>query len=355
LKGLKGRTRTHRGRVAGCLAALPPYQGSKRKLLGHVSRLLPPPAEAPVLLDAFCGGCAVSLFAKRRGYSVRANDLAERAVIVARALLPNNRVLIEREDLLRLFPSDEGAPPGFVERMYAGSALPARQCRFLDRALPAARSLHEPKRSLLLLLLMRFIIDQRPMGNWGARRIIEQLDGGDYDAINASFLRDRTIRAAESHPLLLLEQLRKTMNAGVFAGAPCEVSQEDVFAFLGKQEAPAAFLDPPYPQTSSYEASLKPLDTILAGCVVEAEPSVFSGRDGVEALDRLLEACRHVPVIVLSYGNAAITPEDLQALVAKHRSRVHMETIAYKHLPSLASEESKARNLEVLLRAERAR
>jgi hypothetical protein len=88
---------------------------------------------------------------------------------------------------------------------------------------------------------------------------------------------------------------------------------------------------------------------------LEAEPSIFSGRQGVEALDQLLQACRHIPVIVLSYGNAAITPEALQALVAKHRSRVHMEVVSYAHLPSLASEESKARNLEVLIRAERAK
>jgi hypothetical protein len=341
--------------VARCLAALPPYLGSKRRLLPRIAKLLPPPAEAPVLLDAFCGGCSVSLFAKRRGYSVRANDLAERAVIVARALLANGRARIEREDLLRLFPSDEGAPPGFVERMYAGSALPARHCRFLDRALPVARSLHEPKRSLVLLLLMRFIIDQRPMSNWGARSIIEQLDERRYEEVNPHFLNDRTVRAAESHPLPLLEQLRKRVNAGVFPGAPCEVSQEDAFAFVHNTEGAVAFLDPPYPQTSSYERALQPLDSILAGHPVDAEASTFSGRGGVEALDRLLEACRHIPLLVLSYGNAAVAPEDLQALVAKHRSRVHMEVVPYAHLPSLASEESKARNLEVLIRAERAR
>jgi hypothetical protein len=193
------------------------------------------------------------------------------------------------------------------------------------------------------------------MGNWGARGIIEQLDERRYDEINRNFLSDRTVRAAESHPLPLLEQLRKKVNAGVFSGAPCGVSQEDVFEFLGKQEAPAAYLDPPYPTTASYERAMQPLDAILAGHPVEAEPSIFSGRHGVEALDRLLEACRHIPLLVLSYGNAAITPEDLQALVAKHRSAVHLEVVPYAHLPSLASEESKARNLEVLIHAERTR
>ena len=129
----------------------------------------------------------------------------------------------------------------------------------------------------------------------------------------------------------------------------------DAIAFLSKVQADVLYADPPYAGTSSYQSSYRHLDSILQRDVVDSEHSDFSSRHGVEALDRLLEASRHIPVIVLSYGNATIPPEDLQALVAKHRSRVHMETIAYKHLPSLASEESKARNLEVLIRAERAK
>jgi hypothetical protein len=75
----------------------------------------------------------------------------------------------------------------------------------------------------------------------------------------------------------------------------------------------------------------------------------------VESLDRLLEASRHIPHIVLSYGNAVLTAQDLEALVARHRRDVHVETIAYAHLVGLASEESRARNQELLVRAGRGR
>ena len=74
------------------LDALPPYFGGKRKLLDPVAKALPPPTEARVLVDAFLGGGSVSLWGKRRGYRVIANDIAERSVIVGRALIENDRV-----------------------------------------------------------------------------------------------------------------------------------------------------------------------------------------------------------------------------------------------------------------------
>ena len=48
-------------------------------------------------------------------------------------------------------------------------------------------------------------------------------------------------------------------------------------------------------------------------------------------------------------------PEELKRLVERHRQNVNVEIIDYAHLPGLASEESKRRNLEVLVRAGKGR
>ena len=40
----------------GRLQALPPYLGSKRRLLGQIFKYLPSVSEAPVFVDAFLGG-----------------------------------------------------------------------------------------------------------------------------------------------------------------------------------------------------------------------------------------------------------------------------------------------------------
>jgi adenine-specific DNA methylase len=174
--------------------------------------------------------------------------------------------------------------------------------------------------------------------------------------VNPSFLRDHLTRRVEAHPFALCENLRTRINRGVFGnGLANEAHRRDVFDFLAGVEGDVVYLDPPYGGTSAYETAMRPLDSILAGRPVDSSPSVFSARCGLEALDRLLDACRHIPYLVLSYGNAALAPEELGRMVERHRSDVHVETIEYAHLASLANEESRRRNLEVLVRAGRGR
>lgn len=127
--------------------------------------------------------------------------------------------------------------------------------------------------------------------------------------------------------------------------------QGDAVAFLRETTGDVLYCDAPYGGTSSYESALKPLDSILAGHVVEATPSRFSGRRAIESLEELFAAARHVPTWVISYGNAVLSAGELAALIGRFKRHVTVEEIRHAHLAALASEESKARNREVLVRA----
>lgn len=342
--------RRHGTRSAGFLDALPSYLGGKRRLLGQIAKVLPPPGEAPVLLDAFLGGGSVSLWAKARGYRVASNDLADRSVIVGRALVENDRVKLSREDVTRLF-AEPPVEPGFIERVHGGEVIPVPHARFLDGALAVARETPGAKGWLLRLLCLRCVLALRPMGNFGAKAIIRQVQGGEWESVNPTFLRDNLARRMEAHPLVLCEGLRKRINGGVFGtGMGHRVHQGDAVAFLGESEGDAVYLDPPYGGTSAYETALKPLDSILAGTVIEPTPSRFSGR-GTEPLEELFSAAQHTPVWVISYGNAVLSGAELAALVGRFKRHVHMEEIAYAHLAGLAGEEARSRNREILIRA----
>ena len=66
-------------------------------------------------------------------------------------------------------------------------------------------------------------------------------------------------------------------------------------------------------------------------------------------LDVLFERATHIPVWVLSLGNAVVTMEELEAKMVKHGRRTKAIAIAYKHLPAVATEEKKRENREFLV------
>ncbi|MFH1313978.1 MAG: DNA adenine methylase, partial [Candidatus Eisenbacteria bacterium] len=157
------------------LKALPPYFGGKRKLLGRIFKQIPRPRDTPVLVDAFMGGGSVALFGKARGCRVVANDIALRSHIVGKALIESDHVTLEPEDVTRLFVEDPDNT-GLIEANFARSVVTTKHARFLDNAFAVARKVEGVKRWLLLLLLTKYVLRMRPMGNFGAKTIIKQAE-----------------------------------------------------------------------------------------------------------------------------------------------------------------------------------
>jgi len=79
--------------------SLPSYFGGKRKLVKYIFK--PIKKKEGVFIDAFLGGGSVSLYAKAKGYKVIANDIAFRSLIIGKAIISNNSVKLESEDLAR--------------------------------------------------------------------------------------------------------------------------------------------------------------------------------------------------------------------------------------------------------------
>ena len=331
------------------LAALLTYPGGKRRLLPRIFKHLPSPAEMLLFVDLFLGGGAVSFWAKVLGYRVSCNDVAPRSAIVGRAIIQNDRVRLTEADILRLFIPHPQAGT-FVQERFGGDVLTSKHAAFLDNARAASREAPEPKLALFQLLFMKYALHCRPMGNFGAKTIVRQMEAGDWEAMNPNYVRDALARTVYGHPKALVDVLRRQINRGVFAnGHPNESHQMDAVEFLQKVQGDILYLDPPYPGTQAYETALRPLDEMLAGRPLNPVPSRFSRKDGRLALEALLDEAGHFPLWVISYGNRETTLEELVRLVKKFRPVQHAEAIRYVHCTGLAGKAHRERNRELLI------
>jgi hypothetical protein len=297
-----------------------------------------------VFLDGFLGGGSVSLFAKAQGFRVVATDIAERGIVVGEALIANSRVRLTREDVLRLAKGDDGEP-GRMEREYCPSTFTRVQARFLDRALAIAGETRDPaKAALIQLLAVRVALLAHPYSQ-ARKGTIHRVETGEYEAITESCLYHyvdgmRLTRAEK------LWEIARGINVGVFAGEG-RVLKKSILDTLPTIDATVFYADPPYPGVMSYEKEYRVLDEMLEGTARETSP--FTARDGAAMIDGLLERALHIPVWLLSLGNAVVGIDELEQKMARLGRQTRAIEIAYQHLPAVATAEKKAVNREFLV------
>jgi hypothetical protein len=328
--------------------ALPPYPGGKRRLLPAIFGLIDsvcPQASWPdlVFADPFLGGGAVALAAKAQGFGhIVANDIAERSTLVGRGLLANHRVRLTPAAVLRLFapaPEVHLAAPGLFRRM------PGRHRALLENAW---RHLHggtfsDVERDLIALLLLKWLFAYFPLG-LPAATDAHRIADGDFDPVTGARLAHYLRRGQRLLQPSTLLTMADQINLGIFPGT-ADVSQMDVFAFLPNVRADLVYLDPPYGGTQSYEKAFMLVDEFIGA--EPPPPSRFSSRQ--PPLDELLEACSHIPVLVLSLGNSLLDKERAKALVARHRQVHRLLCLPYRHYGAVASPSKSAANRELLV------
>ena len=75
----------------------------------------------------------------------------------------------------------------------------------------------------------------------------------------------------------------------------------------------------------------------------------FMDMDLASLLARLFEKATHIPIWILSLGNAVVGIEELAAKMAKHGRQTRAIALRYQHLPAVATAEKKEANREFLV------
>jgi hypothetical protein len=275
---------------------------------------------------------------------VVATDIAERAIVIGRALIENSRVRLTREDVLRLFAPHERLP-GRIESSMSPSVFTQEQARFLDSTLRVAGETPDPaKANLLRLLALRVALLAHPMAQVRGGTI-HRLSTGEYESITESCLYHYVDGLRLTTPAKLWE-LAQQINAGVFEGR-ATVMKRSILEALPEIQADVVYFDPPYPGVMSYEREYKVIDEILEGHSRPTSP--FTAKDGANMIDGLLKRAQHIPIWVLSLGNAVVTIEELEAKMARLGRRTKAIALKYQHLPAVATEQKKATNQEFIV------
>ncbi len=333
-------------RRSSFLNALPPYPGGKRWALPAIFGLIEdvhPRSSWPALAfcDAFLGGGSVALTAKAFGFShVVANDTARRSVIVGRALLENTRVKLSRSDVLRLLQARGEGPPRHTSVL---GRLPPDAAGFLSSAWCQAERYPSPRDDLARLVLMKWMISYFPLGLPSASDSWRIRDG-DLDEVTSPRLYHYLTRQKQLLQPSYLLGLAARVNAGVFPGE-ARVCQQDAFRFLPGVAADILYLDPPFGGTQSYETAFRLLDEFIGDGQNGASP--FSSTR--PPVDELLDACRHIPVLILSLGNALLDDREVRALVARHRRVRRILSLPRHHYSAVASPSKRVANREYLV------
>ena len=329
--------------------ALFPYLGGKRRLcpliFREIDRLLPRRTwPGRTFLDGFLGGGSVSLYAKAMGFRVVACDIADRSVVVGRALIENNRAKLTKEDIVRILtPNPE--PALRVEREMAPHIFTNNVARFIDRALSQARTASDPAKSALLAMLaIRVAMLEHPMSQI-RKGTIHRLASGEYESITESCVH-HFVDGLRLTRLERVWKLAEQINAGVLAGDG-KVLKRSVFEVLPEIEADVAYFDPPYPGVMSYEKEYRVIDEILEGSTKPTSP--FTAKGGAAMIDGLLDRARHIPIWLLSLGNEVVTLSDLEEKMRRLGRDTQAIEIKHQHLPAVATEEKKRRNREFLV------
>jgi 16S rRNA G966 N2-methylase RsmD len=329
--------------------ALPPYLGGKRKLcqtiLRELDRILAREHwPGLTFLDGFLGGGSVSLTAKAQGFRVISADIAARSIAVGDALITNNHVRITREDISRVLaiPMDDTTPSAmklvpavFTENV--GSVL--------DRLLHAAsRTPIRAKAGLHRLLAIRVALLSHPMSQVRPGTA-HRASTGEWESITPSCLSHYVGALRLDTPQKLWHLAQKT-NAGVFPGRGL-VMQGDVLELLPGITADIMYADPPYSGVMSYEKEYRVIDQLLEGTTRPTSP--FTARDGASMIDTLLQRATHIPIWVLSFGNAVASLDELEGKMTRLGRVTKAIAIRYQHLPAIATAEKKRANREYLL------
>ena len=331
------------------------FQGSKHKLLDRIwSHLAALPFQT--CLDAFGGSGCVSHFLKGQGKSVTFNDALISSHLNGVALIENQRVRLDDDDIEALLHGQDHATyDDLIARTFEDIYFTVEENAWLDIVAQNIPKLPDRfKRAIAWYALFQSAMAKRPYNLFHRRNLYMRL---------ASVARTFGNKATWDKPFEEhFRQFVRSANAAVFPGAACRSTHEDAINVAG--EFDLVYIDPPYLNRQGVGVDYRGFYHFLEGL---ADYPNWGGRIDFSSKHRRLKPLRSPwmsrstihqafsdvfaryrgSILAVSYRSDGIPSlEELAALLGKAKRKVAVHTLdrGYKYVLSTNSASS-----EVLL------
>lgn len=305
------------------------YMGSKQNILPYIWQVASQ-FDFESAADLFSGSGVVSYMFKAYGKQVFSNDFMAMGAAFTRALVENNRVTLDHNDLESLLDRSVETD-GFVSNTFKGLYFSDADNHLIDciRA-NIKKTGNKYKKALAVAALIRAALKKRPRG-------IFTYTGHRYD----DGRRDLKI-SLEDHFI----QAVKAVNRAVFDNGRENVSRRGD-AMTAHWKPDLVYMDPPYYSPYSDNDYVRRYHFIEGiandwkGVEIQAHtktkkfksyPSPFSSRVGAhDAFDKLLGNFKE-SIILLSYSsNSLPNKEEILSLMSKYKSHVEVVSLDYRY------------------------
>lgn len=320
------------------------YIGNKEKIVEWISCNLP--SDAHSFFDAFAGGCSVSYMAKSKGLDVYSNDILEINYHIAKAIVENNDVVLNSEDVELIFNGDPFE--GFMYKHYANKYYLPNECMELDLYRQNIDKLdNEYKKSLALVLLRRAMIRKMPYSRFTIKwDKIKQLRDEDYSYRTYGRRRAYHNKTFRFH----FEDNLEEYNNSIFKNtSTCRAINLDVFDAIDVVDADVIYMDPPYAGTmNDYYGFYGLLDSYITGKEILPFNNNFISKDTInEQFDKLFSKLGKYKYWMLSYNSRSKPSKDvLIDLVSKYSGNIQVLEMPYVY--KVTGKEKKQKDIEYL-------
>ena len=310
----------------------PQYLGSKELFAKWIIDEIPKDSE--IVLDGFSGSSIISFELKKKKKQVISNDFLKFNYHIAKALIENKRVKLNKNDVDLLFTKNQSSD-NLMQNLFSGIYFSKEDMVLLDNFRSQIKLLSEYKKSLAYSVMCRSLTFKIPLGHFA------HLKGLEYAKDPKRFKRSYPQSRKSLKSIFL--NFAQSYNKIIFNNKKDNIAyNQDILSLLPSINADVAYYDPPYVLCHpKYQSFYHLLETFVnnwqdktylnkTNQYFPQKETLFNKKSTISlAFHKLFKLSKHIETIIVSYNSNAYPPKSDMLDIIKQYRNVHVKELKY--------------------------